>query len=223
MINVIFDRLSATGLALQAVLSTRPLLTGEVNWSGRPLPQEAKLLLNANARSNKLAQLARLELCKVPVPYFTLSQPPPGAEGWLGRTIFHQQGRDLLTGLQGDKPDFWVSWTPVSEEWRIHVFKRSGGKACVIRSAKKLPKGENFHPWIRSHRLGWKLSYIGGAPEGVKAAARSAITALALDFGAVDVGVTDFGEPVVFEVNTCPGLDSGTLELYAQEIEKRFS
>jgi D-alanine-D-alanine ligase-like ATP-grasp enzyme len=62
--------------------------------------------------------------------------------------------------------------------------------------------------------LGWKISYTGGAPQIVVSEARKAMQALELDFGAVDVLYSPEGGVWVLEVNTCPGLDSGTLQRY---------
>jgi hypothetical protein len=77
------------------------------------------------------------------------------------------------------------------------------------------------HAWVRSHRLGWKLSYIGGANDTQKQIAKDAMRALHLDFGAIDLAVCNDGREIVLEVNTCPGLEGGTLTMYAENIIER--
>lgn len=202
MIEVIHRPRQRTGPRLARLLLE---LGGEgvINWTGAPLPNS----LNAHSRTDKLHQLIALELRGVPVPRWSLVAHPE----WLPRTRFHQQGRDLTSPPLA--ADFYVERSFFPDEWRIHVI----GKR-ILRSGVKLPKTANAHPWIKSHRLGWKISYIGGAPEPVKKVALRAVKALRLDFGAVDVGVKEDGSPVVFEVNTCPGLDSGTLRLYVRRL-----
>jgi glutathione synthase/RimK-type ligase-like ATP-grasp enzyme len=54
----------------------------------------------------------------------------------------------------------------------------------------------------------------------MKAVARAAMEALKLDFGAVDIGLVKT-QPFVIEVNTCPGLESGTLALYLEQFLER--
>jgi hypothetical protein len=213
MIKVFHDRPSQTGEDLQALLASQPELVGSVNWTGRGGEG-----LNSNARSNKLAQLVRLEHQGVPVPYFTLSKPKD-TTNWLGRGSYHREGRDLTNPLEN--PDFWVSYLNLEEEWRLHFFRRKKGSLMLLRSGKKAPKSPKAHPWIRANRLGWKISYVGGAPKEVWEIGFRAINALQLDFGAVDIGVT-LGYPVVLEVNTCPGLEGNTLRKYAEEITRYF-
>lgn len=219
MITVTMDHPSRTGRDLQAVLGWSGDVVGIVNWTGRPSHEELLPVLNAASRTDKLEQLVRLKEAGVRVPtFFDGLGVPPAGEGWLGRTRNHQQGRDFTT--RHLIPDFYVKRLYYDDEWRIHIFKTRRGNYRVLRSGIKLPRRPNFHPWVRSHRLGWKIAYTGGAPESVKEEARKAVEALGLDFAAVDVAATQ--PPAVLEVNTCPGLDVGTLGHYVNSIRERF-
>lgn len=189
---------------------------GVVNWSGTPLSSDIDIILNSESRTNKLAQLTRLGLKDIPVPPWS----PFPREGWLPRTSFHQQGRDFTS--PPTHPDFWVQRIPLEDEWRLHFFRTRKGNMKLLRSGIKLPKTLKAHPWVKSHRLGWKISYIGGAPASLVEVGRRAVEALQLDFGAVDVALTPTRQPIVLEVNTCPGLDSGTLLKYVDAIEERL-
>lgn len=215
---VLMDKPSSTGRELEKALrrelgevgvETFPL---KVNWTGKMVIQPFPVL-NSQSRSDKLAQLTWLELNGVRVPKFSLAPQP----NWLGRTIFHQRSRDFRQKVD---PDFWTEYTPVEEEWRLHFFRSKKGNLRLLRSGIKVPK-PGANPLFRGHSLGWRISYTGGAPEVLRTSARRAVDALQLDFGAVDIGFTPGEEPVIFEVNTCPGLDSGTLELYVQNILER--
>ncbi len=234
MIEVLMDHPSRTGRKLAMLLGRLPA-NGWVNWTGR---RAAAVLaegpvLNYMSKTNKLEQLIQLELKGVKVPNYypgtELMEPPMGfgrncpVGYWLPRRNDHQQGRDFT---QRDfAPDFWTQKLGYDDEWRIHVAKTAAGNYKVLRSGIKIPNRRDFHPWVRSHRLGWKISYTGGAPACVLAEARKAVAALALDFAAVDVAdvIRAEHDPVVLEVNTCPGLDTGTLQYYAEAIYRRLA
>ena len=199
-----------------------------VNWTGAPhtprWDEEDSVLLNGNSRTNKLEQLNALASAGVLTPQFAESDPDfpliAPVPGWMGRTLFHTRAGDFRFR---PRPAYWVEPLLLSEEWRLHVFKRPLGALVVIRSAIKKPiEGAKAHPWVRSHATGWRFSYVGGSSEAMRTAARNAVGALGLDFGAVDLGIF-CGTPVVLEVNTCPSLERGsqTLAAYAREIERR--
>ena len=74
---------------------------------------------------------------------------------------------------------------------------------------------------IRNHDNGWVFAREDiDVPQAILDAAMSAVGALGLDFGAVDIAKTHQNEKpiVVFEINSAPGLDEGgtTLQQYLQ-------
>lgn len=217
---VLMDHYSPTGEDLEKALEERLGVEGsqtfplKVNWTGSR--QLGEGILNAHSRTDKLAQLIRLTMVGVRVPEFSI-QRPLGA-GWLGRTLLHERGGDFKKPVA--EPNFWTKFTPVDEEWRLHFFKTKKGNLRLLRSALKVPK-EGASPLFRNHTFGWKLSYCGGAPEPLVAEGRKALSALLLDFGAVDGGMTPQGLPLIYEVNTCPGLETGTLGKYVESILER--
>jgi hypothetical protein len=210
MSTLVMTNPSRTGEALEAALEPYEL-PFKINWTGAVAEHPEFEVLNEKSRTNKMAQLIQLELKGVSVVPWTCFSHYRGGGRWLGRSNNHQQGRDFTGEL--DQPDFWTKYIPADDEWRLHFFRTAKGNMRLLRSGIKLPKQRNFHPWVRSHRLGWKISYVGGAPQSVVSEARKAMLALDLDFGAVDVLFQD-GKVWVLEVNTCPGLDSGTLGMY---------
>lgn len=99
------------------------------------------------------------------------------------------------------------------KEYRVHVID---GRVVKVQE-KTLPnvitseQATNWRrdPLIRTHRNGWQFM-IPELPKRdrgpIKEEAKKAVRALGFDIGAVDVGVNTSGQPVVFEVNTAPGL-----------------
>ena len=195
-----------------------------VNWSGSPLSNldhNAEVLLNGEAFTNKLRQALRLGIAGIPT--ITISLVKEGSN-WYPRRNDHQQGFDFTSRSlrRGDIPaDFYVKKEEIVDEWRVHVFRSAKDNMRILRTAKKVPNRPDAHPWVRSHRLGWKLSYIGGVSDLAKQLSRDAVRALHLDFGAVDIGIRREGDPFILEVNTCPGLEGETIEMYAENILER--
>lgn len=220
MIQVVMNKPSAAGKSLQKLIgkieTKNPF---KVNWTGAPLPDT----LNAAAFTNKFRQA--LVLSRAGVPTVKVSIFKKGAD-WLPRRANHQQGYDFTNRrfLRGRIPaDFFVKKEDLIDEYRVHVFRTKQDNMRILRIARRVPNRPDYHPWVRSHRLGWKLSYVGGLCEEGKEISRNALRALSLDFGAVDIGLRAESSPIVLEVNTCPGIEGNTLELYAENIIERFS
>lgn len=225
MIEVLCGRRSETAEDLKEKLADLKVNKHViVNWTGSPvnnLDHLAEVVLNGEARSNKLNQAIRLGTAGIPT--ITVSLRKEGPE-WFPRRSSHQQGFDFTNKKlrRGVIPaDFYVKKEDLTDEYRIHIFRTSRDNMRVLRIAHKVPSCDHPHPWVRSHRLGWKLSYVGGASDAAKQIARDAVRALQLDFGAVDIGIRRQGDPIVLEVNTCPGLEGGTLEMYVDNIKER--
>lgn len=221
MIEVIREKTGGTGARLAKLLEDSESF-GKVNWTGRivilPGPEP---VLNSQARTDKLFQLGKLKEAGLPTPEFReKTSLLPLDPSWVPRTKFHQQGFDFTRPI---RPDYWVKRLSLDDEWRLHIFRTKKGNLKLLRSGLKLPKGKIFHPWVKNHRLGWKISYIGGAPGDLVDLGRKALEALRLDFGAVDVARTSGGAGILLEVNTCPGLEAGTLGLYVAAIKERLA
>jgi glutathione synthase/RimK-type ligase-like ATP-grasp enzyme len=112
----------------------------------------------------------------------------------------------------------FLEWINIKKEYRIHVFR---GLLISICEKKKTRKA---HKNIRSASHGWefcedaKLHTVDAV--SLISAALAAVQALKLDFGAVDIAMNKNNIPVVFEVNTAPGLNEKRAKLYAKAINK---
>lgn len=194
----------------------------DVEWASA---QQRGTILQQNLQLNKLNELIALELDGIRVPPFRFEAPPPQEEGWLPRRVNHSHGRDFLEPPA--LPAFWTKKLELTEEYRVHVFRFSEDDTRILRWGKKVPRHEQAHPWVRSDEAGWRLSYglpSESLPKGIRPAAKAAVNALRYDWGAVDIGLTSDGKPVVLEVNSAPGLDEGgqTILRYAEAIKERL-
>ncbi len=156
-----------------------------------------------------MAQIGRLGVA--------LGTPPPAPVllgEWLGRTNRHVGGEDLLT--PPPHPDYFSKKEELVEEYRIHSFL---GKS--IKAGVKVPREGVAapHPWIRSLEAGWRIRYDGfESRREMREMAGAAVSALNLDFGAVDLGRKSDRSLIVLEVNRAPGLADGTANSYARAI-----
>lgn len=158
--------------------------------------------------NTKRDQLIRLAECGIPCPEVF---DGPGT-GRIGRSANHQGGRDLIhdTGRA-----YYTQKLNLTSECRIHVFQ-----GLSIHAGIKIPI-PGAHPWIRSYDAGWRIDYSqhGNIKKGCRDMAKKAVKALGLDFGAVDLGITNKGKIAVLEVNLAPGLDPGqSTEAYVKQI-----
>jgi hypothetical protein len=188
-----------------------------VCW-GHPVGDHRAPALNNVPIISKYAELGRLADAEVPA--VRLCELPDCEEDHIDRSFHHVGGKDLLYGVGGRR--FRVHKVEAVREFRIHVMN-----GVSIRAGMKVPHVDEPHPWVRSFEGGWKLDYGTACQEFVRQrhrdAAKAAVAALGLDFGAVDVGETADKQAVVFEVNRAPGLDGVTTEVYARKIKEWYA
>lgn len=149
----------------------------------------------------------------IPAPVAT-----PGREvgEWLARTFNHVGGTDLMRGATVG--DFYVKKENITREFRIHSFD---GKSIRAGVKQQVTDGSTVHPWIRSYDGGWRISYDGvTSRQAHRDLAHSAVRALGLTFGAVDIAELADGRLIVLECNRAPGLDGGTITKYAEAVQR---
>lgn len=151
----------------------------------------------------------------------------------IGREDRTGQGRRLLIASTASdvrektSATHWCDWIKADEEYRVHVVADK-----VIKISEKVnpdfePGGHDFA--IRSHNRGWTFQ-VPTLPKGqrgpMRMAAKDAVRALGLDFGAVDVlRQSSTGEVWVLEVNTAPALTdatSNTLDKYVRAFTRHW-
>lgn len=104
-------------------------------------------------------------------------------------------------------------------EYRVHVV--NGQVIDYAQKKRRSNYEQRPNPYIRSWGNGWVFARSGVVlPAAVNEAAREAVEALELDFGAVDVASDRNGGVCVYEVNTAPGLEGSTLTAYADALSR---
>jgi glutathione synthase/RimK-type ligase-like ATP-grasp enzyme len=213
--------------------SAKPTIV--INWGkGIPFPKVINDYKAVGQAINKHVAFKTLRESGVSVPAFTTSRQE--ATLWLesGRVV----GRGTLTGHEGagitihSKGDtlphvpLYVKYIPKKKEFRIHVI----GNKIVDRQQKVLKTGTQPHSWeVRNTANGFIFQRQGiNVPADVDTQALAAVKALSLDVGAVDVIWNESqGKAYVLEVNTAPGLEGTSLEIYSkalrQLIKDRFN
>lgn len=182
----------------------------------------------ANA-ANKLTALRILSSEGISVPQFTTSNADAAAMVRQGHVVY---ARRALTGHSGAgivviEPHPTINTTQVVEaplytravrthgEYRVHVVNGQ-----VIDYIKKRRRHDD-HPTreqnlVRNLDNGWVYTRENlRRIERVENIAIAAVSALALDFGAVDIINDNDGNVYVLEVNTACGMSDTTLESYS--------
>lgn len=207
------------------------------NWMSRANARSVPMLNkphNVNLAANKLSTFQRLSEAGVSIPEFTTSIGV--AQSWLssGATVVE---RHNLRGNSGDgirivnlddpemasnilSAPLYTKFINKSAEFRVHVFR---GQVIDYIEKKKVSSDRrpaNFNKYISSVNFGWVFTRTGivRIPSVITQATR-AVSALGLDFGAVDV-VFNNGMAFVLEVNSSPGLKGTTLVAYGNAIRR---
>ena len=164
----------------------------------------------------------------------------------VGRISYHKKGKgfwlcktlpQVERALEGGATHF-MEYVPNAREYRVHTFvkaraltseERDPEDYASIKISEKVWTGEGASSAAgpqRNHQYGW--SFLG--PQGrreeeldvVRRAAKQAISALGMDFGAVDVMYNLRNKlPYVLEVNSTPSLaneQADTCHRYADRI-----
>jgi len=186
---------------------------------------------NVIQAGNKLDAFAIMANAGVPIPEYTTDSSL--ANAWLehdGKVVERQLlnasgGRGIVLHTWGkskrvnDAP-LYTRYFKKLREYRVHV-----ANGDVIDWQQKMTRqgeSENVDYQIRNHDNGWIFARDAAEPipNSLLDMASSAVNCLGLHFGAVDLGWNHkYGQGVVFEVNTAPGLaGEQTLNSYTDFI-----
>lgn len=219
----------------------RPLHT-IINWGSGDAPnwnmEDTKRVLNhpyyVRGASNKLTAFNMMKETGVSVPEFTTE--PNVAQDWIRenqpvvvRTKLQGHSGDGIVMYEGNSNMYepimpaplYVKYIKKKHEYRVHVFNGNVIDVQQKRKKQEVPNEEVDYQ-VRNHANGWVYCrdnlYI---PEDLSGNAISAVAALGLDFGAVDIIWNEHqNKSYVLEVNTAPGLEGTTLTKYVKAIKE---
>jgi glutathione synthase/RimK-type ligase-like ATP-grasp enzyme len=182
--------------------------------------------------SNKLSALTVMKDAGIKVCDFTtdIEQAKEWIENdrWvLCRTLLRSNsGKGIVIAKELEQlvtAPLYTKYIRKSKEYRVHVFK--GEVIDFVEKKKRSGYNEDtpgFNKYIRSYEQGWVMVKDGVTlPDSIKEQSISAVNALGLDFGAVDVVVSSYDNTsYVLEINTAPGLQGRTVVSYKRAIER---
>ena len=113
----------------------------------------------------------------------------------------------------------YVQYMKKKEEYRIHVGLRNGEPVIIAkqRKARRLATPDSEVNWkVRNLTGGFVFVREGFiVPDSVIEAASDCLRSSGIDFGAVDIGWHPSKGPIVYEINSAPGLEGSTVMDYA--------
>lgn len=207
-----------------------------INWGCSQWPfRNAGMWLNypsaVRRAANKIDALLTLQEQGVSIIPFTTSFSE--AKRWLqGGNYVYQ--RHLVNSCGGngikvvhsvedlnENVPLYTKGIPIRREYRVHVF---GGKVIDHVQKRRTWGAPETDAYVRNHTHGWIFCREGFERiEEVETQALNAVTALGLDFGAVDIITEKFtGNVYVLEVNTAIGFTEGstTFTKYVEAIKE---
>lgn len=184
--------------------------------------------------SDKLATFNQLKgKDGIRIPEYTTDRTV--AQKWLTdgvvvvcRTVLrgHSGAGIVICSGEMDLPQapLYVQYVKKKKEFRIHV---AFGEVIDVQEKRKRSsdsdgEGVSTDYQVRNHQTGWVYCREDiSEPESIRSMAVSTVSALGLDFGAVDLLYNEKrNEIYVLECNTAPGLEGTTVKKYAEAFAK---
>lgn len=198
---------------------------GDLNW-GRAYA-DTELNPDISNSTNKRVMRELFEEHGVPMPKLIPIEKAAAQAAWtpiIGRSERHMKGRgfwrcnsvaDVEKALRGiryrngkrkEPATHFMEYIDAPREYRVHIFL---GKS--IRISEKDHTAFHEYTTVKpQHNI-----------KHVRRAAKEAVKALGLDFGAVDI-LADDENCWVLEVNAAPGIGGSLPRLYAEKFEEWF-
>lgn len=141
-------------------------------------------------------------------------------QGHSGEGIEILENREAIENCRAR---LYTRYFKAKDEYRVHVM---AGNVIDIQQKRKRAEvaAEDANYRVRSHANGFNFCRDGvELPVCCTDASIAAVKALGLDFGAVDIRFNaKTGECAVMEVNTAPGLEGTTIEVYSRAFMELF-
>lgn len=209
-----------------------------INWGSSSAPDRLSAATFINVpgsvkiAGNKLSTFNVLKDQELSIPEYTESYEE--ACGWVreGKVVVcrtklngHSGAGIILAAREEDVVrdcPLYVKYIKKAKEFRVHVAFGSVIDVQAKRQRADYDGETNFA--IRNHSNGWVYCRENiEEPADLRDQAIRAITALGLDFGAVDIIYNQhYNRCYVLEVNTAPGLEGTSVEIYANAFMNKL-
>lgn len=215
------------GKAIGVVRGEQPDVSDDLvvcwgTWLGRGSTYHTAL--NRHMRVDKQRELVALYENDIPVPPFESRIRATSVSGSIWRPRQHARSRSFVfvppdSPVPVSIPESWfgTAFIPSKKEYRIHV----AGSNLLLCQRKEMVN-ESADRIIHSQERGWK--FVSFEPNNTQSKLYTipikAVSVLDLDFGAVDILMSEGGSYVVSGVNTAPGLTDNSLEKYAEYVTR---
>lgn len=174
--------------------------------------------------SNKLAaaQLFLARKISTPMIWTNPRDIPDNAFPVVRRLKHHSRGTDIKLVANRRAMvagDYYSQKIEGNDEYRVHIFDGE-----CIRLQKKLPTGEVswIHNTSHNYVIDDTFQHNHALEKKVIDVAKRANAVVGLTFGAVDVLVSNTGQPYVLEVNSAPRLNKYGRQLYTFLIKRKL-
>lgn len=174
---------------------------------------------------NKIRAFRCFRKAGVPIPTYTLDRDT--AEQWLDRKAWvvcrqETEGQDGSGLILAKSPEeivearLYTKYIPIRDEYRAYVF--NGDLLAILDKCRR--SGVQVNPDIRTGGNNWVFgTNPKNIPKDLRRVAASAVEALGLDFGGVDIIVSkEANECFCLEVNTAPDIRETTVMAFAKAI-----
>ena len=203
-----------------------------INWGSSGVSGTNATVINSasavSVAANKHRSLLHFKLADVPHPEYTTDKDK--AKDWIEqgfkvvcRTLLTaHSGQGIVVAKQQDElvdAPLYTKYIRKQKEFRVHVFS---SKILDIQEKRRSSSVDDHHPYIRNHANGYVFCRGDiNEPSDLRGVATSAVNALGLDFGAVDVVWNEAQDKCyVLEVNTACGLEGSTVNKYVNAIKE---
>lgn len=207
------------------------------SWADTASSRGVRFLNSPSAVSvagNKLRTFQALQAAGVAIPEFTTNISK--AKEWLdaGERVVE---RHNLRGSSGEgirivslddedtegsltSAPLYTKFIEKTAEYRVHIFNGEMIDFVQKKRVSSERRDDSFNPYISSMEHGWVFTRtdVPEVPSAIRIA-KQAVSALGLDFGAVDIMFYE-GRSYVLEVNTAPGLAGTTLVKYGNALRR---
>ncbi len=198
-----------------------------VNWGNTQEPRwgYADMLNRPQAVANAVNKLATFQLLqKAEVRAVPFTTDINVARAWGGLVVERHKlrahsgaGIKIAEADEITKAPLYTQLLAPCEEYRVHIFR--GEVIDYSKKCKRTEDGLLFSndELIKNKSNGWEFLREVDQREGVVTRAKTAVEALGLDFGSVDV-IRYKDKSYVLEVGTAAGLSPRGVELFASAI-----